>query len=204
MQNPAKSSTRTSASARSIPSKSPDSAPPAEPARGGRSAPANAFSALYLEKARHLEEPPFERQALFAGPWEVEAVEAGRGTLYAVVRRGDAVAEGGRAVAVFLRRPDALVAAAALTALSVPNRLTLNTDRVRSPAIRRRMGFPLHDGTVHLGHLARPEADLLPYLHAVRCLVANPDAMALAHEALGPELPPILGRLLMRRVSPRK
>ena len=93
------------------------------------------------------------------------------------------------------------MAAAALTALSVPNRLTLNTDRVRSPATRRRMGFPLHDGTLHLGHLSRPEEDLLPYFHAVRCLVANPDAMALAHEALGPELPPILGRLLMRRLS---
>jgi hypothetical protein len=110
MQNPAKSSTRSSVAVRSIPSKSPESAPAAEPARGGRSAPAaNAFSALYLEKARRLEEPPFERQALFAGPWEVEAVEAGRGVLHAVVRRGDAVSEGGRAVAVFLRRPDARV-----------------------------------------------------------------------------------------------
>ena len=53
----------------------------------------------------------------------------------------------------------------------------------RSSDIRRRMGFPLHDGTLDLGHLARPEEDLLAFLHAVRCLVANPDAIALGPEA---------------------
>jgi hypothetical protein len=166
-----------------------------------RTPPENAFSAAYLERARHLEEPPFERQAHFAGSWEVEPVPAGDGLLWAVIRKGDPVAEGGRAVAVFLRRPDALVAAAALTAHATPSHLHLNVGRSRSGPGRRRLGFPLHDGTVHLGHLARPEDDLLPYLHTVRCLVSNPDALALALEALGPELPPILGRALMRRVS---
>jgi hypothetical protein len=168
---------------------------------GCRTPPENAFSAAYLERARHLEEPSFERQALFAGPWEVEAVPAGDGVVWAVVRKGDPVAEGGRAVAVFLRRPDALVAAAALAALSTPSHLHLNTGRSRSGPGRRRLGFPVHDGTVHLGHLARPEEELLPYLHAVRCLVANPEALALVLEALGPELPPIVGRTLIRRLT---
>jgi hypothetical protein len=166
-----------------------------------RTPPENAFTAAYLERARHLEAPPFEPQALFAGPWEVEPVPAGEGLLWAVIRKGDPVTEGGRAVAVFLSRPDALVAAAALAAHATPSHLHLNVGRSRSGPGRRRLGFPLHDGTVHLGHLSRPEEDLLPYLHAVRCLVANPDALALALEALGPELPPILGRALMRRLG---
>jgi hypothetical protein len=171
------------------------------PAAGGRrrTPPVNAFSAAYLEQARRLEEPPFQREALFAGPWEVEAVSAGDGELHVVVRKGDPIADGGRAVAVFLRRPEALLAAAALTALSTPNRLSLNAARTEST--RRPLGFPVHDGTQHLGHLARPEEDFLPLLHTVRCLAANPDALALTLEALGPELPPILGRTLMRRLA---
>jgi hypothetical protein len=198
MQSSDERSTQRSAPARTTNSNLRDEAA-AEAARY-RTPPENAFSAAYLEKARQLEEPPFARQALFAGPWEVEAVPAGDGFLWAVIRTGEPVAEGGRAVAVFLRRPDALVTAAALTALSTPCHLHLNSGRSRSAPGRRRLGFPLHDGTVHLGHLAQPEEDLLPYLHAVRCLVANPDALALALEALGPELPPIVGRSLMRRL----
>lgn len=166
-----------------------------------RTPPENAFTAAYLEQARRLEEPPFQRQAFFAGPWEVEPVQAGDGVLWAVIRKGEPVAQGGRAVAVFLRRPDALVTAAALTAHSTPNHLHLNTGRSSACRDRRRLGFPVHDGTTHLGHLSRPEEELLPYLHAVRCLVANPGAMALALEALGPELPPILGRALIRRLT---
>jgi hypothetical protein len=171
------------------------------PEANRRQPPENAFTAAYLEKARHLEEPPLQQQALFAGPWDVESVPAGDGVLWAVIRKGDPLAEGGRAVAVFLRRPNALVTAAALTAHATPNHLHLNTGRSRSGAGRRRLGFPVHDGTIHLGHLSRPEEDLLPYLHAVRSLVANPEALALALEALGPELPPILGRILARRVG---
>lgn len=185
---------------RSTPS-SVRSSHPIAPEANRRKPAENAFTAAYLEKARHLEEPPFERQALFAGPWDVEPMPAGDGVLWAVIRKGDTLAEGGRAVAVFLRRPDALGAAAALTAHAAPNHLHLNTGRSRSGPGRRRLGFPVHDGTTHLGHLSRPEENLLPYLHAVRSLVANPEALALVLEALGPELPPILGRILARRVG---
>jgi hypothetical protein len=129
----------------------------------------------------------------------VEPVAAGDGELHAVVRKGDPVAEGGRAVAVFLRRAEALLAAAALTALSTPNRLSLNA--ARTGTTRRSLGFPVHDGTQHLGHLARHEEDFLPLLHTVRCLAANPDALALILEALGPELAAIVGRTLMRRLT---
>jgi len=126
---------------------------------------------------------------------------AGDGVLWAVVRQGDRVADGGRAVGASVRRPEALLLAAALVAHATPNHLSLNTGRVRSAGTKRRLGFPLHDGTRHLGHLSRPEEDLLPSLHAVRCLAANPDALALVLEALGPELPAILGRTLIRRLS---
>jgi hypothetical protein len=164
----------------------------------------NAFSSWFQERARALEEPPFAREALFSGAWEVEAVATGAGEgarLWAVVRRGEPLAEGGRALAVFLRRPDALLAAAAFAGLARANRLTLNTDGPRQGAARRRLGCPLHDGSVHLGHLSRPEEDLLPLLHAVRSLAAAPEALALVVESLGPEVATLVGRALLRRVS---
>ncbi len=175
---------------------------PAAPAR--RTPPANAFSALYLSKTLNREEPPFAQQAVAAGSWEVEAVPAGSGLLYAVVRNGESVAGGDQAMAVFLRRPSALLCAAALSALATPNRLTLKRTPVRRSPKKARLGYPLHDGGIHLGHLARPDEELLPYLHAVACLAANPEAMALALESLGPEVSPILGRALMRRLEGRE
>lgn len=78
--------------------------------------------------------------------------------------------------------------------------MSLNTDGDRSRA-RRRLGYPLHDGDLHLGHLSRPEEDFLPLYHAVRAVAAAPEALALVVEALGPEIAPLLGRALLRRVS---
>ena len=95
--------------------------------------------------------------------------------------------------------------AAALPALGGRNRLRLNTGR-RSG--RRKIGVPLHEGRGFLGHLtprllpgaAEEEEGLLAGIHAVRSLAANPQALALLLESLGPEVLPILGRELMRRV----
>ncbi len=204
MRSTKKSSTRSSVSdVESVSTRSPHSTDepsrPEAPAR--RTPPANAFSALYLSRTLDREEPPFAQQAIAAGSWEVEAVPAGSGTLYAVVRKGESAAGGDPAMAVFLRRPSALLCAAALSALATPNRLTLKRTPVRQSPKRARLGVPLHDGGVHLGHLARPDEELLAYLHAVACLAANPEAMALALEALGPEVSPILGRALMRRLE---
>ena len=175
---------------------------PEAPAR--RTRRANAFSALYLSKTLGREEAPFVRQALAAGSWEVEPVPAGSGVLYAVVGKGKSVAAGDPASAVFLRRPSALLCAAALSALATPNRLTLKRTPVRQSPKRARLGYSLHDVGLHLGHLARPEEELLAYLHAVACMAANPEAMALALEALDPEVSPILGRALMRRLERRR
>lgn len=186
----------------------------------------NAFTAGFLEahrgKARDLvrgsaetlpsiPEPARDLRArgLFAGPWEVERIEPEdrtEGVLYAVVRRGEPLADGGGAVAVLKDRATALLVAAALSALACPCGLSVNTERQLSR--RRRHGFPLHDGRTFLGHLtpqlclgeAGEEAALLGYLHALRTLAASPEALSLLVEALDPEVLPILGRALMRRV----
>jgi hypothetical protein len=132
----------------------------------------------------------------------VEAVEGATEQLFAVSRREEPVASegGGAAVAVFRRRADALVAAAACSALATRCHLSLNTDD-GGGAARRRLGYPLHDGREHIGHLSRPEEDLLPYLHAVRCLVATPEAMSLALAAMGSEVSARVGRAVMRRLE---
>lgn len=74
----------------------------------------------------------------------------------------------------------------------------------------KRLGFPLHEGHVHVGHLSRlgegsaaweRRAALLGHLHLARYLTANPEALALLLEAAGPEALPILGPALARRVE---
>jgi hypothetical protein len=81
--------------------------------------------------------------------------------MWAVARRGEPVAEGGRAVAVTRHRADAVLLAAALPALAVPNRLRL-------AETGKRLGYPIHDGAVCVGHLARPELRVVELLHAIR------------------------------------
>jgi hypothetical protein len=110
-------------------------------------------------------------RALFAGPWDVESVEPddrSEGTLHAVVRRAEPMAEGGGAVAVLRSRTTALLTAAALSVLANPNTLHVNPDRPSGP--RRRHGHTLHDGRTFLGHLTPKlcpdEADEAPDLLA--------------------------------------
>lgn len=90
--------------------------------------------------------------------------------------------------------------------LAIPNTFHVNPDRPRGP--RRRHGHTLHDGRTFLGHLtptlcpdaAEQKPDLLTPLHTLRTLAATPEALSLLVEALDPEILPILGRALMRRV----
>ena len=179
----------------------------------------NAFSAHFLDKSRRRESVPgagsgspsgrgngqapstteISRQAHWRGPWDVETVSAGDGILHVVTRQSEPAAEGGGARLAFLRRQDALLAAAALAALATPNHLRLNTDK---PSGRRnRLGYPVHDGPHHLGHITRAEDDFLAYYHAVRCLTAHPEAGALWIEAQDTETLNLLGRAIMRRLA---
>jgi hypothetical protein len=189
----------------SVPDAAPDDAPDRAPASAPETGPAgasvrrsrrppNAFSDSFLVRAGCLEQPQSAAGALLAGPWDVEAIEVGHGLFHAVVRRAETLAEGGSAFAVLLDRSSALLTAAALPALARP-------DHLHQGRHRKRLGVPLHDGETFLGHLARPEPRLLPVLHALRSLQAQPDGLALLLESLGPEGLALLGRLLSRRVD---
>ncbi len=176
------------------------------PARRSSSftAPANAFSAAFLDAARRRRDaaepedapraPALAAGALAAGPFEVEAVPAGSGRLWAVVRRGERVAEGHPAVAVFLDRTAALLTAAVLPAEASPNHLQVGEKA-------KRLGLPVHDGRRHLGHLARPHEHFARDLHAARTLAARPDSLVLLAEALDYETLVLFGRALMRRLE---
>ena len=73
-----------------------------------------------------------------------------------MVRRGEAVA-------LTRHRADALLVAAALPALAVPNHLAIGEKA-------KRLGVPVHDGGRYVGHLARHEPRIVEHLHALRAL----------------------------------
>jgi len=149
-------------------------------------------------------ETPLARQAHWAGPWEVEPIPAGDSVLHAVTRRGEpASASEGEAPGArlaFLRRQDALLAAASLAALASPNHLSLSQGKKGG-----RLGHPIHEGSRHLGHVGPAvrgaQGEFLVAFHTARCLAANPEAAALLVEALDTETLGILGRAIMRRLG---
>lgn len=153
------------------------------------------FTPAFLERIRRLQNPPSARQATFSGPWEVESVPSREnGRKFAVCRREEPFSQGGPVFGVFPTRTPALQTAAVLPALGAPMDLQLNTNG-------QPLGYKLHDGQSFLGHLAVDDERLLPHLHVARCLVANPEALALLMEAAGPETLTILGRALQRRIE---
>jgi len=174
--------------------------------------PSSAFSAGFLEKLRVAsrlateaeEVPSTQAAALLAGPLAVEAVdhlgEGAAGHRWAVVRREEPLARGGKAAGLFYERADALRAAAVLPAVAAPSPYHLK-DRPT------RLGLPLHCHRRHVGHVCRlaPERReaLRAHLHVVHYLATNPEALALVLEALGSEALPVLGRALARRVEAR-
>lgn len=180
-----------------------------------RRLPASAFSDDFVAKLRlalrlleersHGAPPSTAAEALLAGPFTVEEVRTSESvpSAWAVVRRSERIADGGRAAALYRHRGEALMAAAVLPAVprTCPYHLA---DRPK------RLGYPLHLHRRHVGHLsclAEGEAAaehrdaLLSHLHLARYLVANPEALALLLEAAGPEALPVLGRALARRVE---
>ena len=176
------------------------------PARAPR-LPGSAFSASFLEKLRRVaclaaeagEVSSTESEALVSGPLAVEEVPtAPDGARFAVVRRDEPPVAGGEALATFRRRSDALLAAAVLPAVAAPAPYRLKDKP-------KRLGTPLHDHDRHVGHVQRLEPErrqaMLSHLHLARYLAANPDALALLLEAVGPEALPILGRALARRIE---
>jgi hypothetical protein len=164
-----------------------------------RTAPANAFTQGFLLKAARLaalpsaDAPTLAGGGFWAGPWDLEPTPEPHPGLWAVVRRGEPLAHGHPA-AFARHRADAALVAATLPALGAPNRIRLG-DTAKC------LGFPLHDGDVCFGHLARPEPRLAELLHAVRTVLRHPECLALAVQSLGSEELAVLGRALMRRIE---
>lgn len=167
--------------------------------RSSSSPPPSAFSASFLLESARRDDPPCSGPpallggSFWSGPWEVEGVSMPHGHVWAVVRRGESVRRGGRAVAVTRHRSDALLVAATLPALAVPNHLSLGETA-------KRLGYPVHDGAECLGHLSRPEPRIVEHLHIARALIGRADALAMAIEGLEPDEIPVLGRALLRRI----
>jgi hypothetical protein len=118
---------------RKVSSSRPSGRSPATPSAHSPSKlpPASAFSASFLLESARREEcscsgpPALLGGSFWSGPWEVEEVSMSHGSVWAVIRRGEPVTADGRAVAVTRHRSDALLIAATLPALSVPNHLSL-------------------------------------------------------------------------------
>jgi len=206
----------------SVPSPISDPGPaPAGSSRGGYRLPGSAFSEAFLEKlrlaVRRLDgekaedlEAPTEAEAVLSGPLAVEKVRTRGGVAWAVIRAAEPVAAGGRAVAVARSRSEALRLAAVLPAVPAENPYHLG----EKP---KRMGFALHLGrrcVAHVSRLAKIEdaktaatkgwarrQALVSHLQLARYFAANPEALALLIESVGPEALPILGRALARRVE---
>ena len=214
----AKKQRTTSPSARTRPTTESTTRSIGKPAALGDS----AFSAHFLERTRRRESAalaaagtregtgrcqsrtPLSRHARWVGPWEVEPVPAGDSSvLHATTRRSEPASEGGGARMTCQLRQDALLGAATFVTLAAPNNLTLNTDK---PSGRRSaLGYPIHDGPRHIGHISPAvegsEDAFLAAYHTLRCLAAHPDAAALFLEALDPETLALLGRAAMRRLT---
>jgi hypothetical protein len=187
--------------------------------RGGYRLPGSAFSESFLEKlrlaVRRLDgDEAEEAEAALAGPLAVERVRTRGGAAWAVVRSAEPVAAGGRAAAVARDRSEALRLAAVLPAVPAESPYHLG-DRPK------RMGYALHLGRRHVAHVSRlakvedaktaakkgwtRRRALVSHLQLARYFAANPEALALLIESVGPEALPrsILtrGRALARRVE---
>lgn len=171
--------------------------------------PASAFAEAFLGKLRLLarqveEEPPVtEAEAVLSGPFAVEEVERPEGARHAVIRADEPVAGGGKAAAIHRRRDEALRLAAVLPAVAAPPLHHVSNEP------KPRGCYTLHCGRRFVAHLpggvrrlsAEQRRRLTTHLDLVRYLAANPQALALVLESVGPEALPVLGRALARRVE---
>jgi hypothetical protein len=154
----------------------------------------NAFKDAFLLEARKLGEPDTTAQALLTGPGEVEPIERPAGTLWAVARRGDGLAEGGRACAACLDRATGLRLASVLPALGTPNPFHIGQHE-------KRRGYTLHRDRDFLAHLTHADPGLATHLHVAHTYATNLDALALLLESIGHEALVLLGRLIGRRIE---
>ena len=172
-------------------------------------APVTAFSRSFLDQLRRLAEraeaapPATQAEAVFAGPFAVEEVERPAGTRHAVVPTQEPATRGGKAAALHRRRDDALRLAAVLPAVAAPPLHHLGNQPKNDGC------YTLHRGRRFVAHLSGgirclsrdQRRRLTHHLDLVHHLAANPHALALVLESVGPEVLPLLGRALARRIE---
>ena len=136
----------------------------------------NAFTRPFLLRFGELDEPPTAGEADVAGPWEVEEIP---GFGYGLFRAGETWDRHFQPVAVFHRRPVALLAAAVLPGTGRDAAFRL-ADKLTSA------GFAITDSTGQLaGHSALFNEPLIAALHVVESIVSAPESLANLLEAAG-------------------
>jgi len=129
----------------------------------------NAFTRGFLTRIGELDEPPSAGEADVAGPWEVEDLP---GFGYGLFRKGETWNRNFQPVAVFHRRPIALLAAAVLPGTGRDAAFRL-ADKMTSA------GFAVTDSTGQLaGHVALFNEPLIAALHVVELIISSPDSLA--------------------------
>jgi hypothetical protein len=151
------------------------SSSPAEP-----QAPANAFSAPFLDRLNERDEPPTAGEADVAGPWRIELIP-GHG--FGLFRVGESLARGFAPVAVFPSRWLALILAAVLPGTGrgplVRLEKTADADGVY-PLI-----LPGPDGGEVVGHFQLFDEAAVGAMSVAIHLLQAPESLAYLLEAAG-------------------
>ncbi|MEM7481744.1 MAG: hypothetical protein AAF481_11265 [Acidobacteriota bacterium] len=162
---------------------------------------ANAFHPRFLAWLDQLELPPTSGEAAHRGPWKVEPTGEPPNERFAVLRQGESLAEGDLPRLLLTDRQDALLAAAALPAMGRADAYRLGGEPTISPHPLTAGTYPLLREGQLAGHCRSFDAELAPYLHALRTLCSHPEALAHLLEAAGHEGLVRAGRVLARRVE---
>jgi hypothetical protein len=136
----------------------------------------NAFTRTFLDRIGELDEPPSAGEADVAGPWDVEDLP---GFGFGLFRRGETWNRNFQPVAVFHRRPIALLAAAVLPGTGRDAAFRL-AERATSA------GYAVTDAAGQLaGHIAHFDERIIAALHVVEMIVSSPESLADLLEAAG-------------------
>lgn len=135
----------------------------------------NAFTHPFLQRLGELDEPPSAGEADVAGPWEVEEIP---GCGFGLFRAGESWPRGFPPVAVFGRRPVALLAAAVLPGTGRDAGFKLHKDADAA-------GYAVESAGEIAGHVALFDERLVDALHVVEMIARSPLSLANLLEGAG-------------------
>lgn len=164
------------------------------PALSPSEGPYNAFSPVFLQRFRQLDEPPSAAEADLDGPWEVRrSDEPGRGARYAVWRTCDLAERGDSPAGEFHEEATALLACALRPLIAQDPHYLLGS-------VRQRDGFTVYRAGEPCGSIQLFEESWIFGLNLLERIVRSPDALSKVLEAAGPLALERAGRLLHDRV----